>query len=73
MTVDVILNKIKYLRIHNVSIYQIFSKFDSLMNVLERIFLSSRKDRRKDRVFLLYNENCFLFIVACILETNLAQ
>ena len=53
MTVELILNKLKYLRIHNDSIHIIFFiKIDSEMNVLGRIFLNSRKDRRKDVVFL---------------------
>ena len=41
MTVKVILNKMKYLRIHNVS-----------MNELGRIFLNSHIDRRKNGVFM---------------------
>ena len=49
MTVEVTLNQMKYLRIHNVSIHIFFLiKIDSQMNVLGRLFLNSRKDRRKD-------------------------
>ena len=46
MTVEVILNKIKYLRIHNVSIHINFYQ-NQLINECV-IFLNYRKDRRKD-------------------------
>ena len=47
MTVEVILNKIKYLSINNGRIQINFNK-NSKTNVLRRIFLNSRKDRQKD-------------------------
>ena len=46
MTVEVTLNQMKYLRIHNVSIRIFFFKIDSQMNVLGPLFLNSRKDKR---------------------------
>ena len=52
MSSEVILNNMKYLRIHNVSIHITFYQNRLKMNVLGRIFLNSRKERRKDEVFL---------------------
>ena len=48
MTVEVIINYMKYLRIHNVSIHLNFYK-NRFINecVRKNIFLNSRKDRRK--------------------------
>ena len=44
MTFEVILIKMKYLRIHNISIHIIFYQ----NRFIGRIFLNSRKDRHKD-------------------------
>ena len=42
----------EYLRIHNVSIHINFYQNRFIMNVLGRIFLNSRKERRKDDSFV---------------------
>ena len=47
MTFEVILIKIEYLRIHNISIRINFHQNRFINVVLGRIFLNSRKDRRK--------------------------
>ena len=52
MTVEVILIKMKYLRIHNISIRINFHQNRFINECVMKEFLNSRKDRRKDGVFL---------------------
>ena len=48
MTVEVILNIMAYLRIHNVSIHINFYQNRFINECVRIFFLNSRKDRRKD-------------------------
>ena len=63
MTAEVILKKIKYLRIHNVSIHINFYQNRFINECVRKIFLNSRKDRSKDgktEFFLDVEELTFL-------------
>ena len=54
MNFDVILNKMKYLRIHNVNIHiNVYQNPFINECELRRIFLNSHKDRRKDGVLFV--------------------
>ena len=83
MTIEVILNKIKYLRIHNVSIHINFYQNRLINECFRKKILYSRKDRWKDvktEFFFEMQKNFFLnnqrriilifFLVMFILETQ---
>ena len=45
MTFEVVLIKMKYLRIHNINIHKIFYQNRFINGCVRRIFLNSRKDK----------------------------